>query len=172
MIRFAGIGCLAAFCVLTGIQYYLKYQRYLGLLLELERFLLHMKSEIQYSRSCMPEFFLEASCREYSFIKEWIQYVADGLNGNFRQSFSQIWKAASTVKMNMLLKNKELFQVFYSLGDEIGGMDMQSQLKYIEIFLRDLEQEICDTKEQLPVRRKLYVSLGIMAGLFLAVILI
>lgn len=175
MLKFAGIICLAVFCVLTGIQRFLNYQSYLRLLMEMERFLLYMKSEIQYSKSSMPEFFKEASMREFRCAGEWIQIISGRLENSgrkMRKSFSEIWKETTEQKLDAELKNPELLHAFYRLGDEIGGMDMQSQLKYLEIFLRDLEREIETTKEQLPVRKKLYLSLGVMAGMFVTVLLI
>ncbi len=173
--RFAGIACLAVFCVLAGIQRFLRYQNYFRLLLEMERFFLYMKSEIQYSKSSLPEFFLAAFGRGYPRMRPWIENIAGKLEGKergMRQSFAEVWKEAAAAEAALDIKNPELAEAFYRLGDEIGGMDMQSQMKYLEIFLRDLEREIGLIREQLPVRKKLYLSLGVMAGMFVTVILI
>lgn len=175
MMRFAGITCLAVFCVLAGIQRFLRYQSYFRLLLEMERFFLYMKSEIQYSKSSMPEFFLAASGREYPRMRSWIQNIAKRLEGKergMRQSFAEVWEEAAATETAFEINNPELAEAFCRLGDEIGGMDMQSQLKYLEIFLRDVEREIVSVKEQLPIRKKLYLSLGVMAGMFVTVVLI
>jgi stage III sporulation protein AB len=58
------------------------------------------------------------------------------------------------------------------LGEEIGGRDLAGQIQNLELFLRELGQTLQALKEELPVKRKLYLSLGVMSGLFVAVLLI
>lgn len=141
-------------------------------MLEMERFIIYMKSEICYSKSTMPAFFREASERNFPYLHDWIVQVAEGLGTASRRTFAAVWQEAGETKLREELKEDGIIHSFLRLGDEIGGMDMNSQVKYLDLFLRDLGQAAADMKAELPVKRKLYLSLGVMAGLFVAVILI
>jgi stage III sporulation protein AB len=74
--------------------------------------------------------------------------------------------------MDKALKEDAVVQSFFHLGEEIGGRDLAGQIQNLELFLRELGQTLQALKEELPVKRKLYLSLGVMSGLFVAVLLI
>lgn len=67
---------------------------------------------------------------------------------------------------------KEDLEELKGLGRDLGYLDKQMQLQTIDTCRTEWEQKIGELQEGLPVRRKLYQSLGIMGGLFLAVLLL
>lgn len=141
-------------------------------MLEMERFLIYMKSEICYAKNPMPAFFREASERNFPYLHGWIEQMAEGLKTASRRTFASVWREAGETWLSEELKEDAVVHSFLRLGDEIGGMDLESQVKCLDLFLRDLGQAAADAKAELPVKKKLYLSLGVMAGVFLAVILI
>ena len=54
----------------------------------------------------------------------------------------------------------------------MGYMDITMQENTINLYLEELKGEIIRTEKEAPARKKMYQALGLMAGMFLAVMLI
>lgn len=88
------------------------------------------------------------------------------------RGFADIWaEKADRYLKGTGLKAEDLEEL-KGLGRDLGYLDKQMQLQTIDGCRMEWEQKIEELQEGLPVRRKLYQSLGIMGGLFLAVLLI
>ena len=61
---------------------------------------------------------------------------------------------------------------FFSLGEHLGYLDLEMQMKQLSLYEENLEEEISRLKEEASVKKRLYRSLGILGGLLLAVLLI
>ena len=57
------------------------------------------------------------------------------------------------------------------LGDSLGYLDKAMQLANLEAYSRELDLSIEELTEGLPAKKKLFRSLGLMGGLFLAILL-
>jgi stage III sporulation protein AB len=172
MMRFVGIALLSCVCAAIGLQKFVAYRRRLDIILEVERFLIYMKSELTYARNPMPEVFQKAADKHFPHLNGWIQAMAEGLSMSSRKTFAVIWRETAEIHMDKALKEDAVVQSFFHLGEEIGGRDLAGQIQNLELFLRELGQTLQALKEELPVKRKLYLSLGVMSGLFVAVLLI
>ena len=51
-------------------------------------------------------------------------------------------------------------------------MDITMQENTINLYLEELKGEIRRTRQEAPARKKLYQALGLMAGMFLAILLV
>ena len=51
-------------------------------------------------------------------------------------------------------------------------MDITMQENTINLYLEELKGEISQTRQEAPARKKLYQALGLMAGMFLAILLV
>ena len=58
------------------------------------------------------------------------------------------------------------------LGEDLGYMDITMQENTINLYLEELKGEISQTRQEAPARKKLYQALGLMAGMFLAILLV
>ena len=57
------------------------------------------------------------------------------------------------------------------LGSNLGYLDLKMQERTILLYLEQLDETIGFLKEHGRERRKLYMSLGVMGGLFLTIAL-
>ena len=64
------------------------------------------------------------------------------------------------------------FEEFVQLGEYLGYLDMDVQKNTLEWYLQQLKTEIDALTEEMPVKKKLYQSLGVLSGIFLAILLL
>ena len=74
------------------------------------------------------------------------------------------------------LKNSELtqkdFEEFVQLGEYLGYLDTDMQKNTTQWYLQQLKTEIDILAGEIPVKKKLYRSLGVLSGIFLAILLL
>jgi stage III sporulation protein AB len=63
-------------------------------------------------------------------------------------------------------------QELVSMGEYLGYLNRDMQERNLLLYLEELDDGIQDLKEHQKEKCRLYTSLGIMSGIFLAVILI
>ena len=58
------------------------------------------------------------------------------------------------------------------MGEDLGYMDITMQENTIHLYLEALKGEIARTEKEAQAKKKMYQALGLMTGIFLAVMLI
>ena len=86
--------------------------------------------------------------------------------------FSDIWKN----EVDDLAKNMQISvsdqDDLKSFGEQLGYADRQMQERVLMFYLEQLEESIAGLKTEVAVQGKLYRSLGIASGIFVAILLI
>ena len=57
-------------------------------------------------------------------------------------------------------------------GENMGYLDNEMQIHSIDLYIEELEYEISKMTEQMSTNTKVFKCLGIMAGLFVVIMLI
>ena len=65
---------------------------------------------------------------------------------------------------------REEKEKIFSLGERLGYLGMDMQLRQLQLLEEDLENEIQELNKDLKEKKKLYQSLGILLGILLAVL--
>ena len=63
-------------------------------------------------------------------------------------------------------------QTLENLGEHLGFLDRETQERTLLLYLEQVDTELQVLREHRQERCRLYTSLGVMGGLFLAVILV
>ena len=66
---------------------------------------------------------------------------------------------------------KEDKEEFARFGESLGYLDVEMQKNAMKLYLKELEQKIEYLQKEIPQKRKLYQSLGVMGGIFLLILL-
>lgn len=86
--------------------------------------------------------------------------------------FWQIWENG----IQRHLKNSELPEKdryrLEELGRQLGNADMESQLRVLDLYLEELRKSMEEKREGMKTRIRLCHSLGVMSGIFIAILLI
>ncbi|MGN0159368.1 MAG: stage III sporulation protein AB [Brotaphodocola sp.] len=168
------IGCI---CVVSGTSMYGVWLsgQYSGHLAELEQ-LRHMifllKGQILYANAPLHEAFETVGERVDGDLAELFTRVAHRIEEQPGEIFSEIWKAEVEKLGDMSKLSKEDRQSLGTLGDHLGFLDRDMQERNLLLYLEQLDLRIQDMREHKKERCRLYTSLGVMSGLFLAILFI
>lgn len=73
------------------------------------------------------------------------------------------------------LKNKGLkkedFERLYRVGDQLGYLDREMQIKGIEFYIEQQKSACKDAEKEYREKERVYHCLGIIGGLFLVILL-
>ena len=88
------------------------------------------------------------------------------------ESFFDIWKDEAHGFLETSPLTEREGEQLISFGEHLGYLDREMQERTILLYLEELEEEIEGISREIAQKRRLYTSAGVMAGLFLAVILV
>ena len=160
------------FCLCSiGIWEKCGYFRKVILFQEIEKLLLLLMGEITYRKEALPEAMLRVSKR-YRNLLRLLKETAKMAQKYQGERFSFIFREnAEKYLKNSALTEKD-FEEFVQLGEYLGYLDTDMQKNTSQWYLQQLKTEIDTLAGEIPVKKKLYQSLGILSGVFLAILLL
>lgn len=171
-LKFAGVIFVIAACAGLGMEAALRFKRRLRLLEKLKLMITHLKGEILYANVPLAEAFERTGARNPGRAGTLFQAVAARLSEETGERFALIWKEqAGTFVKDSELSHREREQLL-SFGEHLGYLDREMQEKTLLLYLEDLEYSVRVIRKEEPEKCRLYMSLGLMSGLFLAVVLV
>ncbi|MEF9941504.1 MAG: stage III sporulation protein AB [Lachnospiraceae bacterium] len=168
------IGCIMIVAATTGYGQLLSrdYQKHMDALQYLKQIIQMLRGEIQYTKVPLQEAFRHIGIRLREPYSTWLKELADGLEWRMGASFLQLWESSiETHLIDTKLQLTDLEQL-KKLGQNMGYLDEKMQLATIDLYIQQLEHEIEHTREGLTTKKRLCRCLGIMSGIFIAVVLI
>lgn len=171
-IKIFGLVCVIASCAGLGADAARRMKKRLRLLEELKRMVTHLKGEILYANAPLAEAFDRTGRRSRGETGALFCRVAEAMREETGDNFEKIWKSeAEAFAKNSVLSQKEREELI-RFGGHLGYLNRDMQEKTILFYIDDLEHAIRILREQEPEKCRLFMSLGIMSGLFLAVVLV
>lgn len=130
-----------------------------------------LRGEIKYSTTPLPEAFSTIAKRTKAPFSDMLMSVSERLSSKDSQTIKDIWYEESEkwlleTKLDGTEKDR-----FMSLGDNLGYLDKEMQLSNIDLYLEQLEEDINVLQKAVSSKCKLYRSLGVMAGIFITIII-
>lgn len=137
----------------------------------LQRIISLIQSEIRYSRAFLGEIFLNIGQRVTEPYKSWLLEMSERTNAFTGENFEDIWKESIRKNLKGLELPEHELESLKTLGDQLGFADVQVQMRLIDLYQEHLERTIREVHEQAQTKVRLYHCLGVMSGLFIAVLL-
>lgn len=126
-----------------------------------------LKTKIAYTYEPLPQIFLEIHEKFANNIGEIFKVSSTKMK---EKSAGIAWnEAVFEVKTNM---NKEDLKTIASLSKLLGKTDIHGQMSEIELLEKFIDEQIENAEGEQKKNEKLYKSLGVIAGLAIAIILI
>ncbi len=131
-----------------------------------------LRGEISCGNASLPDAFYGAAGRMNGKYREFLINAADRMKAGNGEKLSQICRecAEASLKKSCLTHGEK--DAFFSVGEYLGYMDLEMQIKQLSLYEKNLEEEISRLKEEASGKKRLYRSLGILGGLLLAVLLV
>ncbi len=148
---------------LEGKYYEMKYFRQILFLLE---------SEIKYSRVFLSDAFQNISSMVKEPYKLWMRQMCLRLEERMDGNFSSAWRETIDeylIETKLPLKQKEQIK---ELGNYLGNLDVNLQIKHIHLLNEQIELAMTEMREQLEGKKRIYRCIGVMSGIFIAILLI
>ena len=172
MLKAAGGVLVILSCTAIGYGKSLNYSARLRELEEIQKMVYFLLGEITYRREALPEAMVRVADKIRPPLSQFLREVSKAAKEYQGERFSRIFalKAREYLKDSSL--TKEDLEGLVRLGEDLGYMDITMQENTINLYLEELKGEIRRTRQEAPARKKLYQALGLMAGMFLAILLV
>ena len=144
----------------------------LKILEKLAQLLLLLKGEIRCTGATLEDAFLDAAAKMPGEYRLFLKETAGWLQQRPGITFDEIFRECAVRLLPLYRLSEEERESFLSLGEKLGYLDREMQERTILLYLEELEEEIEGISREIAQKRRLYTSAGVMAGLFLAVILV
>lgn len=130
-----------------------------------------LKGAVRCGNTCFPEAFLEISGKFDGMYREFLRNLADRLKSQEGQTIGKIFRDCAKKKLRDAGFSAEEMELIASLGERLGYLDREMQLRQLELFEEELCKRLDFLAGELPQKKKLCQSLGILGGIFLGVLL-
>lgn len=168
-IKYFFIFCVLCLCTIIGNNYSKKYSIRVQELEEMKNILNVFKAKIRFTAQGIGEIFEQIYQDNQDNIGK-IFYDASKLMEN--ENSQKAWQmAVNNAKESTMLKNDDIIAIL-SLGKMLGNTDVEGQISQIELCINLVQEQINQAMEEKKKNAKLYKTLGMAAGLVLAIILV
>ncbi|MGN0370912.1 MAG: stage III sporulation protein AB [Butyrivibrio sp.] len=139
---------------------------------EVKKIMFLLKGEIGFGRTPIFEAAGNISDRCRTLFKDILNTFASMEQEARIKNISEIWHDVfenGLKSSHLALQEKERLM---SVGDIMGLMDTATQQTAIDAYLTEIEESITSLEKALPVKTRLYNSLGIMLGIIITIIIV
>lgn len=167
---------LGAVCVIVGtsglgIWMASQWKVHLQAVEQLRRMIFMLKGEIIYANAPLEEAFYHVGHKNEGTLGEFFTAVSRRIEMQQGEAFYVMWKEEiGKLSGGCGLSEKDR-QELAGFGEHLGYLDCEMQERTILLYLEQLDLAIDYLREHQREKSHLYTSLGIMAGLFLVIIL-
>lgn len=171
---FKAAGCVLVVSGASGYGFWMasNYKERLSFLEQLRQTFFLLKGQILYANATLPEAFDVVGRRTEGPVSELFLQVAERMDRQQGEPFCQIWKEETARFSGAALMAKADRQSLEALGEHLGFLDRDMQERNLLLYLEQLDLAIEEMRSHQKERCRLYGSLGVMGGLFLAVLLV
>lgn len=165
-------GCILIVTGTSGYGFWMaaRYGERLKMLEQLRQMIFLLKGQIIYANAPLEEAFEAVGNRTEGALSELFYRVAGRIREQQGEPFVQIWKEEIDGLGPEALTQKDRLALA-GMGEHLGFMDRDMQERNLLLFLEQLDLEIQGLRAHKQERTRLYTSLGVMGGLFLAILL-
>lgn len=159
-----------------GVWLARQYGKRLAQLEQLRQMIFLLKGQILYANAPVPEALEAVGRRTQGVLSELFLSAAERIGEQYGEPFFELWKEQVE---QLGKKGREDFaltasdrQSLAALGEHLGFLDKSMQERTLLLYLEELDLQIGDLREHKPEKCRLYTSLGVMGGMFLAILLV
>lgn len=130
-----------------------------------------LKGEIRFGNASIHDAFAGAAGKAGGEYGVFLKTVSEKANGSRKGAFENIYRECARDFIKKLGIEKEEEELFYSLGSHLGYLDLEMQLKELMLYENEVIRCTEELRREMPAKKKVYESLGILGGILLAVLI-
>lgn len=142
-------------------------ERALGEILQMIRWL---RGEICSRHASLPDAFLGAAGRMDGRYREFLSGMAERIKNSPGLCLAEIYKICAEETLKELPLTEKEWEMFLEMGGALGHLDLEMQKKQLEFYEEEFLHSIEDLRAEMPAKKKVYQSLGVMGGILLAIL--
>lgn len=174
MIIMKVVGCVLVITSSTAMGFFFSNEMKCRIegLRELKKLIGLLRGDIRYASTPLPEAISALYRRHTGSFNPFFRYVSEKLQELSGLTFSEVWKqAVERELLDTSLTKKDKLNLIH-FGENLGYLDKDMQMNTLDLYLSQLEDEIADLSKTVKEKTYLYNSLGIMAGVFISIIMV
>ena len=102
----------------------------------------------------------------------WMLSLYERLTNRQGTSLAVIWEEETRVHLAGNGIPLDMLENLIRLGGELGTIDIEMQVKTLDLYLEHMEQRMEDMRTEQKEKMRLYQCIGVTGGVFLAIILL
>ncbi len=138
----------------------------------LQKLICRLRSEIRYAKSYLGEAFYQIGMAEKSPYREWLLGMSEQMEEKKGGRFLEIWEEQTKKNLHNSGLSKETLVRLMDFGGQLGGTDVEMQVKALELYQEEIELSMEEIREEMRTKMRLCHCLGIMSGIFVIILLL
>lgn len=172
MLKAAGSILVIVSTTFYGMQRAFRLQEQYREMEYLEQLFYQIQSEIRYARNPLDEIMARVGTTAVQPYRTWLQELGKMLKRRDGAVFQELWKTSIETYLGAsLLPEREICRLM-GLGERMGLMDMEMQIKALELYLNQLSVSMRETREGMKSKVRLCHCLGVMGGMMIVILLL
>lgn len=131
-----------------------------------------LQSEIRYARSPLGEIFSSIGKRAKEPYRIWLLELGEKMEKRDGGAFYDLWRAGIREYLGASALPQAELERLLELGGRLGLMDIEMQVKAVELYLLGLSSAIEEIREGMKSRVRLCHCLGVMSGMLIVILLL
>lgn len=131
----------------------------------------YLKGAIRCGCSSLPDAFSETAEKLPGIYGEFLRETACCLRDARGQTLGEIYRQCWEEKFSDLMFSAEERDLLLSFGGKLGYLDREMQLRQMELCEEEIQGLLNKLRKEMPDKKKIYQSLGVLGGVLLAVLL-
>lgn len=132
--------------------------------------ILCLKGEIRCGNSSLPDALRDTANRCQGTYEAFLKGVAERMESGAEESLQIIFRNSMEKYLTDLILEREEKNKIALLGERLGYLDREMQLRQLELYEADFQYFIQKLQKDKEEKKKIYRSLGAMGGIMLAVL--
>lgn len=170
MLKVMGIVCILTASIGLGFYESRELTRHEEDLKQIRQMVLLLKGEISFGNLSLDQTFLCISDKIQGIYGEFLRMTAKKMRLSHGKRFGEIYRQCAEEVLKPVRLSREERERLYSLGEYLGYLDQDMQIRQMELYEQELERSIEEFHLQMAEKKKVYQNLGVFGGILLAVL--
>ncbi|MDO4453332.1 MAG: stage III sporulation protein AB [Eubacteriales bacterium] len=171
MLREVGLGMIFLTCSAIGVAAAREMKKRLQSLYDLQEAMLMLQGEIRYTGATLPEAFQHVALHSAHSCSSFFESAGKMMDQLNHKSAKEAIACCAEKQLKSQGLKKEDLERLYRMGDQLGYLDQEMQIKGIEFYIEQQKSACRDAEKEYREKERIYHCLGIVGGLFLVILL-